>query len=423
MPSYFQTAEFLLPVSAMLALVLASGFFSSSETALFYLSHDEIRAFRVGNTGERVAANLLLNPDRLLTGVLFWNLVANMTYFAISVVVTAHITRDVGRAAAGCFAVGGLVGIILFGEVIPKNLAVVMRRRLASLVSLPLAASIRVLDPLTPFLARVTRLTRRTFWPEIEPEAVLAAEDLERAVEASKHTIDIVRHERQILHNILDLSEITVEEAMRPRGTYTAVTSPVCRDDLRDGGIDNDYVMICGERREEIQSAIPVSTFSILPHDHLERTAEEVVHVPWCATLATTLQLLRDKYCSVAAVVDEYGTTIGIATYEDIMDTVLMAQPSRTRRVLQREPVLEISPGCYQVEGLTTLRYLGKRLGLDFQQAVDGQTTVAGILHDQLEHIPTVGDEGSWEGYRIEVTEEFDRGRVRVLMSKEAPDQ
>ena len=65
----------------MAGLVLASGFFSSSETALFYLSRDDLRAFRVGPRRQRLVASLLANPDRLLTAVLFWNLLKWCLYF------------------------------------------------------------------------------------------------------------------------------------------------------------------------------------------------------------------------------------------------------------------------------------------------------------------------------------------------------
>ena len=80
-------------MAAMCCLILASGFFSASETALFYLSHDELRGMRTGTARERMAAELLRRADRLLTAVLFWNLVINLTYFATSVVVAQRLFR------------------------------------------------------------------------------------------------------------------------------------------------------------------------------------------------------------------------------------------------------------------------------------------------------------------------------------------
>lgn len=415
-------AHLWLPgVIAMLALIVASGFFSGSETALFFLSHEELRSLRTGRAAERTAAALLQNPDRLLTAVLFWNLVINLTYFATSIVVAERLTGAGYTAAAGLFGISGLLTIILLGEVLPKSVAVAFRRRLAALVSWPLAASIRVLDPVMPALSAVTRTVRRTIWPNVRHEPFLQAEDLERAVELSQLDQHVLRQETMILHNVLDLSEITVEEVMRPRGTYLALPRPVGLADLKGEVPPGGYVVLQGEAADEIEGVIPLLDFAAVPDERLEDAAEGVICVPWCATLANVLSWLRERFLSVATVVDEHGGTIGIVTYEDIIDTVLVSQPSRARRLLQREPVLEITPGRYRVEGITTLRYLCRRLGIDYEPEPDGPVTVAGVLYEELEHLPEAGDECLWQGYRLRVEDVQSRGWLRVIVEK--PEQ
>ena len=404
---------------AMLCLIVVSGFFSASETALFYLSHDDLRQLRVGKPRERAAAALLSNPNRLLTAVLFWNLLINLVYFAASVVVAQKLVDANYGAAAGAFTVGSLFGVILFGEVLPKSIAVVFRHQLASLVSWPLAITVRVIDPITPALSNVTRLARRAFWPHIKPEPHLQAEDLERAVEASQRGKEIILQEKQVLHNILDLSEITVEEVMRPRGTYVTLPSPVSLADFNGQVPSSDYLVIQQNDSDAVDRAVRLANFSSLPAEDLQTVTEEVVHVPWCANLAYTLQLLRGRFCGLASVLNEYGETVGIVTYEDIIDTVLMPEPSRAKRLLQREPVLEIAPDRFHVEGITTLRYLSKRLGIDFEPTADGLVTVAGMLHEELEHLPEVGDECCWQGCRIKVINVSKRGQLRVMVSRE----
>jgi len=401
---------------AMVVLTLVSSFFSASETALFYLSRDELRVLRIGKPRERVVADLLSNPDRLLTGVLFWNLVINLSYFAVSIVVAQRLSRAGWTAFAGGYGALSLVAIILFGEVLPKSLAVVARQRLATLVGWPLAASLRLIDPISDGLNVVTLVARRTFWPHLVREPYLRAEDLERAVRNSELSADVIRQERFVLHNILDLTDITAEEVMRPRGSYVCLPVPVGLDDLHGEVPSSDYVAVRSDHDETIDGAIPLAGFSALPCEHLENAAEDVVNVPWCATVADTLQQMRDRFCSVAVVVNEYGETIGMVTYEDIIDTILMPQPSRAKRLLNREPVLEVAPGCYRVEGITTLRHLADRLELDYDPAPDSPVTVAGLLYDELEHIPVLGDECTWQEYHIRVMEVSPRGQLRVTV-------
>lgn len=418
-------SEFLPPVSLWLpgvltlcGLILASGFFSASETALFYLSHDELRTMRIGSPRERMAADLLRNPDRLLTAILFWNLLINLLFFSTSIVIAQQLVSNGFSSAAGLLGVGSLFVIILFGEVLPKSGAVVFRRRLASWVSWPLAGSVRLLDPIIPQLSWLTRMARRTFWPNIRNEPHLEADDLERAVELSQLSVDVVRHERQVLHNILDLSEIAVEEVMRPRGTYNSISSPVTLDQLLGAVPECGYIIVQSKGAEEIEGAIPLMEFAHFPEADLEQAAEEIVNVPWCATLADTLQLLRDEICGLACVVNEYGETVGIVTYEDLIHTVLMPEPSRAKRLLKREPVVEVSANCYHVEGITSLRYLCRRLHVDFEPIAEGFVTVAGLLYEKLENIPVVGDVCRWKNFRFEVIDVKRPGQLQVKLTR-----
>lgn len=429
MNGVLETLVLLLPgLAALIGLAVASGFFSGSETALFYLSRDELRTMQVGKPRERAVAELLRDPDRLLTAILFWNLLVNLTYFAVSVVVARRVSEHLGAAAAGIAGTVAVTGIIIFGEVLPKSISVIFHRRIAVLVSWPLSLAVRILDPVLPVLGTMTRAIRRTIWPHVRPESYLHADDLEKAVETSQLSEETIRHEQQVLHRILDLSEITAEEVMRPRGTYAtyAPDAPLPLSRLAMTVPVDDYLMLQDPEvsrvdADAIGSAVPLGSLWDFSEDQLTQRAEPVVHVPWCASLADLLQTLRNRLCDVAVVVNEYGETIGIVTYEDVMETVLVPLPSRAKRILRREPVLEVAEGKYHVDGLTTLRYLSQRLGFDYEPTADGLLTVAGMLHEELERIPEVGDECVWNGLRFKVIETNERGKLRVMVVKSEP--
>lgn len=419
MPELLQIVRLCGPeIIAMICLVCFSSFFSASETALFYLSHEDLRKFRLGSSQQRTVASLLSKPDRLLTAILFWNLVINLSYFAVSVVLTQKLVQHDHPALAGVAGLASVLGIIVFGEVIPKSIAVYFHRSLSMLVSWLLSSAVAVLDPVTPLLIRITKLLRRTFWPNLKTEPHLEAEDLERVVEASRLSAAIIQQERQILHNILDLSEIPIEEIMRPRGTYIAFESPISLDDIIGEVPRSGYLILQEPGKDQITSVVPLLELSSISNESLIKSASDVLFVPWCATAAYTLQRLREEFLDVACVVNEYGETIGVVTTEDIIDTFLHPESSRTQRVLQRDPVLEIAPNRYHVDGLTTLRYLSRRLGMEYEPATEGQHTVGGLLHELLERIPEVGDECHWRDWQIKVFDVSKRGRARVMLDK-----
>ncbi len=400
----------------MAALVLASGFFSSSETALFYLSRDDLRSFRVGSSRQRAAARLLSNPDRLLTAVLFWNLLINLTYFSVSILLARKLAPD-STERATAVSLASLLGIILLGEVIPKSLAVVFRRRLATVVAWPLATAVKAFDPLAPVFSRTTEFLHRVFWPHVTVEPALDTDDLEQAVENSARTAEVFRTERQVLHNILDLGEISVEEVMRPRGTWNTLPVPIDLNDLSHDDIETGFVVVGGDD-DIVSGIIPLDHRASLPTHHLERLAEEAIPVPWCAHLASVLQQMRDTFSQAACVVNEYGETVGVVTHDDILDTILSPEPSRARRLLRKEPVEDLGGQRFEVQALTTLRYLSKRLGIAFEPDPEQQVTVSGLLQEQLEKMPATGDECLWHGHRIRVVEASGRGPVRVLVAR-----
>ncbi|QDU01132.1 CNNM domain-containing protein [Gimesia chilikensis] len=408
---------------ALLALICASGFFSGSETAIFYLSRAELRQFSKGKSSEQIVAALAADADRLLTAVLFWNLLINLSYFAVSGVIAKELADEGQTAAAGFFTVGSLLAIILFGEVLPKSLSIVFRKKIAILVSWPLAFSIRVLDPVIPLLQKISRLMRRTFWPHIQKESYLHSEDLERAVDASGASEEVIRHERQILHNILDLSEILVEEAMRPRGTYLTFNMPLQLEDLTRITPNTDYIILRkqGVDSEEIDRIISLSELSSFSTSSLNKKSKRVIHVPWCSNLADVYTRFQAEECNFASVVDEYGETIGIVAFDDIIDTILSPEPSRARRILRRDPVREVEPGVYHVEGITTLRYLCRKLQQEYEIADDGLLTVAGMFHEKLERIPEVGDVCDWQGYQLEVIEVRKLGHLVAELKPQPP--
>ena len=90
---------------------------------------------------------------------------------------------------------------------------------------------------------------------------------------------------------------------------------------------------------EEVAAAIALDDVWQIPDGPLDLLAEPVIYVPWSTRAADVLELIRRRKREVAAVVNEFGETIGILTFDDILDTLFSGAPSRSERLLRRDPI------------------------------------------------------------------------------------
>lgn len=405
----------LLPwLIAMVFLIGCSGFFSASEAALFSLRLRDRELLASGGSSQQMAARLLSDPDRLLGAILFWNLVVNMIYFAIVSVISLRLERDpaIGHIYPAVFAAISLLTIIFFSEMLPKSVGVLINRRLAGLMGAPLALTVRVLDPMMPTLRLVNLLSRRLIWPGFKREPYLEVSDLERAIALSTSDAKLVAQEQTALRNIVLLSDIRVDEWMRPRTQFLTFRPPVSLADLNGQMTPSGYMLITEPDSEEVDSAIHLKELFDVPRVRLEHYAEPVFYVPWCATVADALQEMQRRNRQVAAVVNEYGETCGILTFEDILDTVFNYSPSRSRMLLDQKPIHDLEPDMWLVAGVTPLRRLSRYLNLALP--VSKNVTVGGVIQERLGKLAEEDDVCDWGPFRMKVLEAPQRGHMLI---------
>ncbi len=388
-------------LATMLVLLVGSAFFSASEAALFYLTRDDRERFVHGTRAQKRVVQLLERPETLLTSVLFWNLVINIAYFAMASSIGLSLDRSGHTNAAAGFAVGSLLAVILFSEMIPKNLAVLWPRALSVAVSLPLTGAIRVLTPILPLLRGVNRISLRTLMPNFEREAYLELRDLERAISLSTPDKTLARQEELVLHQIVSLTEMEAEELMRPRSSLTIYQTPITMGDLRNKPPNCDHLLVAEPDSEEIDRAMPLAQLATVSSKYLELECDRVPYVPWCATGAVTLDVLKHSRGGLAVVVNELGETIGIVTFDDVMHA-LFSNPAIRETSRNAAQALEpAGENVFQLNGAITLRRLAKLLRLELPEAKS--VTVAGLLQESLQRMPQADDEIVWGNCRIRV--------------------
>jgi CBS domain containing-hemolysin-like protein len=294
-------------------------------------------------------------------------------------------------------------------------LAVQQPAALAALLAVPLAAVVRLLDPLLPVFRLANLFSRRLLWPGFQAEPYLRTSDLERAVRLSTADTALLQQEQGVLESIVSLSEIRADELMRPRLQLRTFRSPVALADLRGQWPSSGYLLVVEPESEEVIGAIALRTLSTVPEQHLERFAEPVVYVPWCTTVARALEALRRQNRRVAAVVNEFGETIGILPVDDILDTIFSHAPSRSERLMRRLPIRSLRPGVWHVTGMTSLRRLVRHFNVSMPPSKS--VTVSGAVQEALERLPQPGDVCRWGPFHFRVLDVPERGQLLVELT------
>lgn len=394
---------------AMAVLIGFSAFCSASEAALFSLRPSDVQTLARGTAAQRKAATLLDDPERLLSAVLFWNLVINIAYFAIATIVEQQLPS---RSWVWPLRVGSLLLIIFLSEMLPKTIAVLITKELSAVISMPLSFLIRLVDPIMPTLRLVTQSSQRLFWPSFKPEEGLATSDLERAIKLSTTDAKLLDQERAILENIVSLSGLRADESMRPNTQLKVFRPPVRLEDLQGNKTRSGYLFLTEPDSENICKAVRLESLWSLHPDHLEAAAEPVIYVPWCATLADVAGNLLGTDRDVAAVVNEHGETVGAITTDDLMDVLFTIRPSRSKRLLNREPIQEINPELWRATSMTNLRRLGEYFAV--QLPASHNKTIGGVIQETLQRMPQKNDHCTWGQFSFEIVSDEEDGQLLV---------
>ena len=399
--------QVILPwLAPMLALIFLSAFFSGSEAALFSLRAKDRRALARGPMGGRVAARLLNDPESLLSTVLFWNLLINMTYFAIASIVGAKLEKS-GPAAVATFTVLSLVSIIFFSEMLPKSIAVLSPRRFSRFAGPPLSLALKVLAPILPAVSFSNTLARRLLWPGFTAERDLEVGDIERAIELGTGDAALAARERAALRQLVQLATTRVDEWMVPRNHLRLHRLPMTLAAIEGGIPPTGYVLIAPPDSDEIIASIALRTLRPSQMDDLEAASEPVLYVPWSATVADAFDALEAADRNVVAVVNEYGETIGILTSDIILEGILRLHAGRPPDANAEVHFEQLEPGVWRVSGIMSVRRLAEHLGAPPPEGRN--VTVAGMMQEANERFPREGDTCRWDRFELRVVEGEER--------------
>lgn len=378
-------------IIAIIFLLFMSFFFSGSETALTAVN--KVRLQSKANTGDARAAKLLRTvskPSEFITTILIGNNIANI--LLPTLVTTMAI--DYGYSIA--IASGILtIGIIVFGEVIPKTIAATFPGRVAYLVAPVIRAIIIILKPITVLLNMLTDAITRVLSND-EKELTVSKDELMAIIDMADSEGELFSDESYRITAALNFRNLNVKDVMTtPRTEVIAVPNGSTFEDVRDLVIKEMYTRypIYDENLDDIIGVFHskyLLQWSLTPGDSITNYADNTpLRVDEFESVSKVLRKMSRERRHLAIVIDEYGGTEGILTHEDIIESMLGFEIEDETDIKNDSLVETMTKSEIICDGKITLHRLNSIFGTDIPEEED---TLSGYLYKMFNDVPDDND-------------------------------
>lgn len=375
----------------LFALILASAFFSASETALMSVNRLRLRAAAEQGVPRALQLSSLLEaPNKFITAILIGNNIVNIMASSVATALAIDIWGSVGAGiAAGVMT----IVILTFGEILPKSLATTFADSFAPRVAPVVAFLTRILSPIVVLFNALSNLVAKWFGGNQQTTARVTEEEIQTLINLGQEEGVLDEHEHSLIRSVFDFGETTAEEIMVPRIDIAAVPvestmdelgeyfaqKPFARLPVYEGSLDNiigavhmkDYIRHAGDPKVRLKDII-----------------RPVLFVPETLGIEVIFARMKRQRISTAIVLDEYGQTVGMITPTDITEEIM-------GNFLDEHDddvadFVTFKEGAVEVDGGYLIEDLNAECGFDIP--LDKAITVGGYVFYKLGRLPKAND-------------------------------
>ena len=445
----------LLRVFLIFLLVAANAFFAAAEFALVSVRDTRIQQLiDAHRMGARTVLKLHQNLDQVVNGVQLGITITSLTLGWVGEPLLARVVESaLGRvphvqyyahaiAITVAFILIAYMHVIL-GELVPKSLALQRAERVALAVARPMDVFLTVARPFLYLMRQSGGFVLKLFGSrQVRRGAIHSPDELKLIVTASRQFGQIPQVQEEMIHNALELDNITVREVMVPRPDIFSLPGDLNLDEALARIVEEQHsripiydpqrgpehivgvlytkdLMRWMRLRLTLNGSHPIS--ERISKMQINRIMRNVLVVPETKVLTEMLTEFKERKRHLAVVVDEYGSTAGVITVEDILEQLVGEVEDEFDVIPAEEPAIAQGTGATLVlDGSLNIRDLENEYQVHLPRD-QGFETLAGFMLARLQRIPVVGESFDFEGRRYSV-EEMDGHRVaRVKVENSQP--
>ena len=394
---------------AILVLLILSGFFSGSETALTAASkHVMHSAEQNGDHRARLVNKLHEDKERLIGAILLGN---NLVNILASALATSLLIELFGVNGVVFATIAMTLLVLIFSEILPKTYAIRNANKMALAIAPIIHPVIMVLAPITLAINALVHQMLSMFGggPTADENREAAEEELRGAIELHDGDEPTVKQERDMLRSVLQLNEVQVEEVMTHRSNVATIDASLPVEEIVKQAIASPFTRIPVWQNDP-DNVVGILHAKALLREMMERGGNvgdldimTIVSNPWFIPETTLLQdqleAFRSRREHFALVVDEYGSNMGIVTLEDIIEEII--GDIDDEHDVEVVGVTAQADGSYLVDGSVTLRDLNREFEWDLPD--EEAVTIAGLILHESRRIPDIGQCFMFHGFRFDI--------------------
>ena len=387
-------------------LLLCSAFFSACEVAYFSLNSLQLNEMseKKGHLG-RIVNSLLEKPRELLITIYIGNEFVNI---AISVVVTSIAINVFGNLGVGIAIGVGTLLLLVFGDIIPKSISLKFSQPYALFSAYPLAIFAKIVQPAQKLFSIWTEkiISCMGILPHGLKESPITDEEFRAMVQVGEGEGVIDSDERELIQNVIEFGETTVDEIMTPKIDMFTVGIEDSLDDILPRIIENFYsrVPVYGEDEEGILGILYTKDLTRLKHLPREKVSlksilHDTISVPQSKKIKEMLEEFRRMKKHMAIVLDEYGSVCGLVTLEDILEELVGEIDSEMRQ--EELPLKRLNENHYRIVGAYSLAEFNESFQSDLPE--NDYDTVGGYVFGLFGRIPRSGESTTVDRFKFRV--------------------
>lgn len=406
----------IIQLFSLVALLGLSAFFSSAETSFVTVNIIRIRA--LADDGSKAAARVIRITDdsaKMLSAILIGNNLVNISASALATTLAMDLTNN---NYAVSIATGILtILVLIFGEITPKTLATLNPEKLALAYSRFILLLMWCLTPVIYIINKLSMIVLCAL--RVDPNkrrSSITDAELRTMVDVSHEEGLIENDERDMIKNVFDFGDSMAKDVMIPRIDMVCISIDSTYKEIIDTYMENKYTRL-PVYKDSVDNVIGIINVKDLLayNENSPFSVNDILRQPYYTyEFKKTFELmkeLRKTRSNITIVLDEYGSTVGMISLEDLLEEIV-GEIRDEYDEDEEDMITTISPTEYILSGMARLDDIDELLGTSLES--DDYDSISGLIIDRLDRLPQVGDTVQCDNITFQV-DEIDKNRINKV--------